>query len=316
MLRRTRKPFRFNRVDFGFLSETSILSRQSHCISATRCDRIRRMRTPLNAMEKRLRLKKAERRHVAIVFTDIEDSTLKTSNHGDSAWKILCDQHFEIAQRCIRDNKGALVKTVGDAVLAVFADGSEGAKFALDFQDKLRPWNAKRRKGPTILVRIGLHVGDVFIGKGDIAGTEANRASRVAGLAKGGQIVGSLAARRAVEILGLPWLRKAQWADLGEKSLKGLEPERVSELSWRPSGVQVTDGEMETARKTYARKLLKEEFRLVNLLGFPELKDRPQIELPRVFVMPQVEGGAQDRLRGRPRAGVQEHVGTCGEDAP
>jgi formylglycine-generating enzyme required for sulfatase activity len=38
----------------------------------------------------------------------------------------------------------------------------------------------------------------------------------------------------------------------------------------------------------YKQRLLETEFRLVNLLGFPELKDRPLIELPRVFVMPRI----------------------------
>ena len=47
---------------------------------------------------------------------------------------------------------------------------------------------------------------------------------------------------------------------------------------------------IEELRKQYAQKLLDTEFRLVNLLGFPELKDRPLIELPRVFVMPSVSG--------------------------
>src|ERR1035438_6148036 len=134
------------------------------------CASISHMPAAPNTMEKLLRRKKPLRRDVAIVFTDIEDSTRKNFEGGDRAWSILREEHFAIARRAIRTNKGALVKTIGDSVLAVFEDASEAAKFALDFQDKLRDWNKKRRKGPVVPVRIGVHAGRVDILKGDIFG--------------------------------------------------------------------------------------------------------------------------------------------------
>jgi len=211
-----------------------------------------------NPMERLLRRRVRVHHSLAVVFTDIENATKINRAIGDLRWNNLCRHHFGIAKRCIRANLGAFVKTIGDSVLAVFAPGADAAKFALDFQDQLRNWNGRRPSGPRVLVRIGLHEGNVAIGKGDISGTEANRASRVAGLAKGAQILASFTARRAVETLGPPWLSRVAWLPLGRKPLKGLENETIFALSWRSvrAKVPVARQRMTPERKIQAKRLV------------------------------------------------------------
>jgi hypothetical protein len=91
--------------------------------------------------------------------------------------------------------------------------------------------------------------------------------------------------------------------------------ELLAALKKRPgkAGVAVVPSvDMAEIRKRYAQKLLGTEFRLVNLLGFPELKDRPLIELPRVFVMPAVS--SEDALERPARDNEKKPPPKAGEE--
>src|ERR1017187_9231033 len=138
------------------------------------------MASKQNALEKLLQSKTPVHKHVAIAFTDIQDSTGLASELGGDRWKPLRDEHFEIAAAAIRAQQGALVQTVGDSVIAVFDQPSDAVLFALQLQERLSVWNADRPGGPEILVRIGLHCGDVEIGKHPPAGTPDIHGNEVA----------------------------------------------------------------------------------------------------------------------------------------
>jgi len=164
--------------------------------------------------------------NLAVVFTDIEDSTSLNNQLGNTSWGKLREEHFAIAKGCLQENNGYLVKTAGDSVMAVCELATDGVKFALDFQTELRAWNGKRRGRPKILVRIGVNLGEVDVLNLDVFGTEVNRAARVEGLAAGGHIFVTDHVRRAVEGRKPSWYANIAWHDQGERALKGFEAER------------------------------------------------------------------------------------------
>jgi len=252
------------------------------------------------------------RASLTVVFTDIENSTALNRQLGDRGWTPLREEHFTIARKCIEDNGGRLVKTIGDSVMAVFEAAPAAVRFALDFQTALRAWNQKRPSRPAVPVRIGVHSGEMDTAGPDVFGNEVNRAARVESLAAGGQILVTDPVRRAIQSFLPGWINDIEWHDHGEVDLKGFSPER--ERVWevldgragqkprKPGGPPKPVGpppeELARARTAYFDKLDTLEFRLLNLRGFPDLRDKMPIELPRVFVMPRVRSlGGMERER-------------------
>ena len=83
------------------------------------------------------------------------------------------------------------------------------------------PWP----EGPVVRVRMGLHSGETESAGGSLVGLDINRASRIAGLAHGGQVLVS-ASTRALVGAALP--EGATWRDLGEHRLRDIEtPKRL-----------------------------------------------------------------------------------------
>ena len=55
-----------------------------------------------------------------VLFTDIVDSTRRAAELGDSPWRALLDEHYQVARRAISRYGGREIKTIGDGVLATF----------------------------------------------------------------------------------------------------------------------------------------------------------------------------------------------------
>lgn len=65
---------------------------------------------------------------VAILFTDLRDSTAMYQKRGDPRAYRMVRDHFAVLGECIDRNRGSLVKTIGDAVMASFASGADAAR--------------------------------------------------------------------------------------------------------------------------------------------------------------------------------------------
>src|SRR5262249_14915738 len=63
---------------------------------------------------------------VGLFFSDLTGSTQLYTNAGDAAAFKLVQDHFEVVLALVEQHKGTLVKTIGDAVMAVFADDLDG----------------------------------------------------------------------------------------------------------------------------------------------------------------------------------------------
>ena len=129
---------------------------------------------------------------VAIVFSDIEESTALNERIGDRAWVRLIASHDKLVRRHVKNHSGHVVKSQGDGFMIAFAQPEQAVRCSIDVQRSL----SKRPNG--IRVRIGIHVGKSVRRGDDLFGRNVAMAARVAAQADGGEILVSEAVRDAV----------------------------------------------------------------------------------------------------------------------
>ena len=162
---------------------------------------------------------------LTIMFTDIQGFTNITEIRGDEFANKLRHAHDSILTNEItKDQAGIVVKHIGDAVMAVFSEPTAAIKAALEIQEKLNDINQFDSLEEKLLVRIGLHLGQVTIEnqmRPDIFGRHVNRCSRIEGAADGGQVFVSYNVFDAAK----GWLvaeAGTDWRDHGFYYLKGI----------------------------------------------------------------------------------------------
>ena len=156
---------------------------------------------------------------VAFLFTDIEGSTPLWDGEP-AAMSEAIRVHDRLLRTAIDGRGGRVFWTGGDGLAAVFGRAEEALGAALDAQRALaaETWPTSS----PLRVRMGIHSGPAEEREGDYLGPAVNRAARVMGLARGRQILISLAARQAQPASDVDFV------DGGEYRLKGFaEPERV-----------------------------------------------------------------------------------------
>lgn len=135
---------------------------------------------------------------VTLFFSDIEDSTPLNDRLGDSTWVKVLAAHDRVLRTQIDRYRGQVVKTAGDGFMVAFRDAEAACRAALGIQRDLPRDVTLRRYGP-ILVRIGIHTGQVVARDGDYFGRNVAMAARVADLAHGGEVLASDAVREALD---------------------------------------------------------------------------------------------------------------------
>jgi class 3 adenylate cyclase len=127
---------------------------------------------------------------ITFLFTDLKGSTAMYDQVGDAKAYFLVRQHFDTLNRVIAQNCGAVVKTIGDAVMATFMNPADAVKAAVEMLRDIDEFN----KGITedLILKIGIHRGHSIVvtlnDRLDYFGQTVNIASRVQGLADAGEI--------------------------------------------------------------------------------------------------------------------------------
>jgi class 3 adenylate cyclase len=128
---------------------------------------------------------------VAILFTDLKGSTAMYAQRGDPRAYRLVRDHFAILAEAIDRNNGALVKTIGDAVMASFNSGADAVRAAFESQAELCARAADM--GGELVLKAGVHAGACLAVKLnnrlDFFGGAVNTAARVQGLSCGNDVV-------------------------------------------------------------------------------------------------------------------------------
>ena len=162
---------------------------------------------------------------LTFLFTDIEGSTSLLQRLRNAYAEVLADHHGLI-RTVLAAHAGKEVDTQGDAFFAVFSSPSACVAAAIEMQQALisHLWPSAER----VLVRMGIHSGEVTETAVGFVGLEVHRAARVAAVAHGGQIVLSYATAALVRD-SMP--TGASLKDLGLHRLKDLgRPEQIFQV--------------------------------------------------------------------------------------
>ena len=123
---------------------------------------------------------------LTFLFTDLKGSTELYERVGDLAAFDLVRAHFRLLQEIVAAEAGAVVKTIGDAVMATFPTPDRALAAALRMREAMRELNDERGNDD-LLLKIGLHEGPclavVLNDRQDYFGQTVNIASRVQTLA-------------------------------------------------------------------------------------------------------------------------------------
>jgi class 3 adenylate cyclase len=123
---------------------------------------------------------------LTFLFTDLKGSTALYERVGDLVAYDLVRQHFHILYDVVAAETGAVVKTIGDAVMATFETPDRALAAALRMRDEMARINAERNN-EDLLLKIGIHEGPCLAvtlnNSQDYFGQTVNMAARVQGLA-------------------------------------------------------------------------------------------------------------------------------------
>ena len=126
---------------------------------------------------------------ITVMFTDIKGSTSFYESRGDIDGRVMVHRHNEIVLPVIEENKGTLIKTIGDATMSLYDEPSDAIKAAMQIQKGLKAYNDGRPEGEQIHVRVGINYGTGIVEETDVFGDVVNVASRVESLADAGDIM-------------------------------------------------------------------------------------------------------------------------------
>jgi len=119
-------------------------------------------------------------RLAVILFSDVYNYSLLMGKDEKQALLIL-DENRKIHQSMTSQYGGAILKEIGDGTLASFDSVSDAVQCGIAIQKKVLAGNLFK-------LRIGIHLGEVFMTNNDIFGDGVNIASRIQSVAQPGTV--------------------------------------------------------------------------------------------------------------------------------
>jgi len=128
--------------------------------------------------------------NISVLFTDLIDSASIYSKGGDEEAINRVMNHFEVLRKIIREERGAVVKTIGDAIMAVFRKPDNAVRAYRKAQEY---FNSTEETGHHIKIKGGLHCGDCYAvtlnNRLDYFGNTVNFAARLVEKAASDELV-------------------------------------------------------------------------------------------------------------------------------
>jgi adenylate cyclase len=160
---------------------------------------------------------RVQRRLAAVLAADIAGYSRLMGEDEEGTLAAVRALRREVVDPKIAENRGRIVKTTGDGLLAEFASVVDAERCAVEVQREMIARNAAAPAGRRIEFRMGINLGDIIIEDGDIFGDGVNIAARLEALAEPGGICLSAAAHEQVrDRLDLAF------EDLGEQQVKNI----------------------------------------------------------------------------------------------
>ncbi|MFN3491956.1 MAG: adenylate/guanylate cyclase domain-containing protein, partial [Anaerolineales bacterium] len=109
-------------------------------------------------------------------------------------------EHFEILEEAVAAEGGAIIKTMGDAIMAAFRKPVSSIKAIWKVQKEL-----EKRGVPPLTIKVGIHYGPCIVvnlnDRLDYFGSTVNIAARLPSFSNGGEAIFSQAIRNDPEVL-------------------------------------------------------------------------------------------------------------------
>ena len=158
-----------------------------------------------------------ERRLAAIVSLDVVGYSRLMGQDESGTLAALKSHRRELVDRKVAEHHGRIVKTMGDGLLLEFASVVDAVRCAVEIQRGMAERNTGIPEDRRIVLRIGIHVGDIIHDEDDIFGDGVNVAARIESLADPGGIAVSRSVRdQVLDKLGFAF------EDLGAKQVKNI----------------------------------------------------------------------------------------------
>ena len=113
-----------------------------------------------------------------VMFTDMVGYSKLTGDDQNLALELL-KEHDKIIEPIIYNNQGAIVKRIGDAIVATFSQSEQIIDSAVEIQNALKKRNISNTKSRQIVIRIGLHYVDVVLKNDEVYGLGYDIASSI-----------------------------------------------------------------------------------------------------------------------------------------
>jgi len=164
---------------------------------------------------------------LTFLFTDLKSSTELYERIGDLAAYDLVRAHFRALTGIVAEEGGAIVKTIGDAVMATFPTPRHGLSAALRMRAAIDEMN-RRSNRDDLRLKIGLHEGPCLAvtlnERQDYFGQTVNIAARLQSLAQSRTILSTDAVIGDAEV-GALLGEKALQPTAGRAALRGIQEE-------------------------------------------------------------------------------------------
>lgn len=128
--------------------------------------------------------------NLTLMFTDLFNSTGMYHEEGDDKALGQVIDHFDVLQKAVARHEGAIVKTIGDSVMAVFCDPGKALRAYIEARDI---FSEDDRFGNDLQLRAGIHHGCCVAAnlnsRIDYFGSTVNLASRFVDFASENEVI-------------------------------------------------------------------------------------------------------------------------------
>lgn len=192
---------------------------------------------------------------VAVLFADVTGSTRLYETLGDEDANRIIGKVLDIMSKITEGYQGFVIKTIGDEIMSRFRSADDCVRAAKEMQEEIT--SGIQGETISITIKVGLHYGPAIqMEDGDVFGDAVNVAARMAGIAKGSQIITT---QETVDLLAPDLQDMSRQFD--RTTVKGKEQEIiVYQVVWEQSD-DVTRIEINDDSEVDETRYLSLEFR-------------------------------------------------------
>ena len=200
---------------------------------------------------------------VGVMFADVTGSTKLYETLGDENANRIIGKTIDIMAKITEGYRGFVIKTIGDEIMCRFSSANDCVRAAIECQEEVSA--GIQGEDTKISIKVGLHFGAaILMEDGDVFGDAVNVSARMAGIAKGAQIITT---QETVNLLDADLQDMSRQFD--KTNVKGKEEEIiVHQVVWEASDdvtrIEISSDELKEETKYLALEFQGNQQRLTS----------------------------------------------------